>query len=73
MQNGAQQAEPEGIFADMADFSHREDVFEPLKLTGPSLSRKPGAGEHSSQCGAVRTPWEGAPSPLEAKDGWSLD
>lgn len=73
MQNGAQQAEPEGVFADMANFSGREGVFEPLKLTGPSLSGKPRAGEHSSQFGAVRMLWEGAPLPLKAKDRWSLD
>lgn len=48
------QAEPEDDFADVADFYHREDVCDPLELLGPSLTRKPRAAEHGSQCGACQ-------------------
>lgn len=38
---GTCQAEPEEVFASMADFYHRKDVYDP-----------PEFGEHSSQGGA---------------------
>lgn len=45
--------EPEDVPADMADFYHREDVCDLLRLLDPLLSRKLRVGEHSPWCGGL--------------------